>query len=134
MSRPQVASGVAERVGIARRAAERLETTGRPVLQQWGRLDIVVNNAGMISAANPVFESGTVESMNLATWQAGLARNLTSAFLVTNAGLSQASRPAITHAQDRLAGGAGQPASQLSMSSGSSRNASCGVSGRIMRK
>ena len=32
------------------------------------------------------------------------------------------------------AGGAGQPSFQLSMSSGSSRNASCGVSGRIMRK
>ena len=50
-----------------------------------GRLDIVVNNAGMISAADPVFESGTVESMDLATWQAALARNLTSAFLVTKA-------------------------------------------------
>jgi 3-oxoacyl-[acyl-carrier protein] reductase len=56
-------------------------------LEQWGRLDIVVNNAGMISAADPVFESGTVESMDLATWQAGLARNLTSAFLVTKAAL-----------------------------------------------
>jgi 3-oxoacyl-[acyl-carrier protein] reductase len=54
-------------------------------LEQWGRLDIVVNNAGMISAADPVFESGTVESMELATWQAALARNLTSAFLVTKA-------------------------------------------------
>ena len=54
-------------------------------LERWGRLDIVVNNAGMISAADPVFESGTVESMDLATWQAALARNLTSAFLVTKA-------------------------------------------------
>src|ERR1700729_3517897 len=54
-------------------------------LEQWGRLDIVVNNAGMISAADPVFESGTVESMDLVTWQAALARNLTSAFLVTKA-------------------------------------------------
>ncbi len=56
-------------------------------LEQWGRLDIVVNNAGMISTADPVFESGTVESMDLATWQAALARNLTSAFLVTKAAL-----------------------------------------------
>jgi 3-oxoacyl-[acyl-carrier protein] reductase len=54
-------------------------------LERWGRLDIVVNNAGMISVADPVFESGTVESMDLATWQAALARNLTSAFLVTKA-------------------------------------------------
>ena len=56
-------------------------------LRQWGRLDIVVNNAGMISTANPVFESGTVDSMSLATWQASLARNLTTAFLVTKAAL-----------------------------------------------
>jgi hypothetical protein len=54
-------------------------------LEQWGRLDIVVNNAGMISAADPAFESSTAESMDLATWQAALARNLTSAFLVTKA-------------------------------------------------
>ncbi len=56
-------------------------------LDQWGRLDIVVNNAGMISAAVPAFESGTVESMDLATWQAALARNLTTAYLVTKAAL-----------------------------------------------
>jgi 3-oxoacyl-[acyl-carrier protein] reductase len=56
-------------------------------VEQWERLDIVVNNAGMISAADPVFESGSAESMNLATWQAALARNLTSAFLVTKAAL-----------------------------------------------
>jgi len=55
--------------------------------QQWGRLDIVVNNAGMVSVASPVFESGTVDSMDLATWQASLARNLTTAFLVTRAAL-----------------------------------------------
>jgi 3-oxoacyl-[acyl-carrier protein] reductase len=58
-------------------------------LQRWDRLDIVVNNAGMISAAVPVFESGTVESMDLVTWQAALARNLTTAFLVTKAALPQ---------------------------------------------
>jgi len=56
-------------------------------LDQWGRLDIVVNNAGMISTAVPAFEVGTVDSMNLATWQAALDRNLTTAFLVTKAAL-----------------------------------------------
>jgi 3-oxoacyl-[acyl-carrier protein] reductase len=56
-------------------------------LQQWGRLDIVVNNAGMVSVASPVFEAGTADSMDLATWQASLARNLTTAFLVTRAAL-----------------------------------------------
>ena len=58
-------------------------------LERWGRLDIVVNNAGMISAAVPVFEAGTVESMDLVTWQAALSRNLTTAFLVTKAALPQ---------------------------------------------
>jgi 3-oxoacyl-[acyl-carrier protein] reductase len=57
------------------------------VLDQWGRLDIVVNNAGMISAAVPEFESGGLESMDLATFQAALARNLTTAFLVSKAAL-----------------------------------------------
>src|SRR6266705_2963565 len=57
------------------------------VLARWGRLDIVVNNAGMISAAVPVFESGTLDSLDQATWQAALARNLTTAFLVTKAAL-----------------------------------------------
>ena len=52
-----------------------------------GAADIVVNNAGMISAAVSQFESGTVESMDLMTWQAALARNLTTAFLVTKAAL-----------------------------------------------
>jgi len=41
----------------------------------------------MISTTNPVFESGTVDSMSLPTWQASLARNLTTAFLVTKAAL-----------------------------------------------
>jgi 3-oxoacyl-[acyl-carrier protein] reductase len=59
------------------------------VVARWGRLDIVVNNAGMISAAVPVFEAGTVESMDLVTWQAALARNLTTAFLVTKAAVPQ---------------------------------------------
>src|SRR5689334_11833577 len=34
-------------------------------VDRWGRLDIVVNSAGMVSAAVPVFEAGTVESMDL---------------------------------------------------------------------
>jgi 3-oxoacyl-[acyl-carrier protein] reductase len=57
------------------------------VLERWGRVDIVVNNAGMISTTNPVFESGTADSMSLATWRASLERNLTTAFLVAKAAL-----------------------------------------------
>jgi 3-oxoacyl-[acyl-carrier protein] reductase len=61
-------------------------------LEQWGRLDIVVNNAGMVSTTNPVFESGTVDSMSLTTWRASLERNLTTAFLVTKAALPAMTR------------------------------------------
>lgn len=56
-------------------------------LGRWGQLDVVVNNAGMVSAASPVFESGSADEMPLATWHASLARNLTSTFLVTRAAL-----------------------------------------------
>jgi 3-oxoacyl-[acyl-carrier protein] reductase len=61
-------------------------------LEQWGRVDIVVNNAGMVSTTNPVFESGTVDSMSLTTWRASLERNLTTAFLVTKAALPAMTR------------------------------------------
>ncbi len=78
-----------EAAGLAGDLTEASAASGlvSAALDQWGRLDIVVNNAGMISAAVPVFESGTVDSMDLATWEAALARNLTTAFLVTKAAL-----------------------------------------------
>jgi 3-oxoacyl-[acyl-carrier protein] reductase len=56
-------------------------------LRHWGRLDIVVNNAGMISVASPDFEEGAVDALTLPAWQASLDRNLTTAFLVTKAAL-----------------------------------------------
>ena len=46
-----------------------------------GSLDIVVNNAGMVSVGVGA-ESGALAGMSLATWRAGLARNLDTAFLV----------------------------------------------------
>jgi 3-oxoacyl-[acyl-carrier protein] reductase len=77
------ASGLAEDLTEASAASGLVSAA----LDQWGRLDILVNNAGMVSAAVPAYESGTVDSMDLATWQAALARNLTTAFLVTKAAL-----------------------------------------------
>jgi len=77
------ASGLAEDLTEASAASGLMSAA----LDQWGRLDILVNNAGMVSAAVPAYESGTVDSMDLATWQAALARNLTTAFLVTKAAL-----------------------------------------------
>lgn len=52
------------------------------VVERHGALDIVVNNAGMVSVGGPG-ESGSLLDMDLATWRAGLARNLDTAFLVS---------------------------------------------------
>lgn len=57
------------------------------VLERHGRVDVVVNNAGMISTTQPDFESGTASQMSLETWQASLRRNLDTAFLVSRAAL-----------------------------------------------
>lgn len=58
----------------------------RDVVDEHGRLDIVVNNAGMVSV-DTAGESGTLVDMELGTWRAGLARNLDTAFLVSRAAL-----------------------------------------------
>jgi len=56
------------------------------VRERHGAVDIVVNNAGMISVTT-AGEQGALIDMDLATWRAGLARNLDTAFLVTRAAL-----------------------------------------------
>ena len=60
------------------------------VLAALGRIDIVVNNAGMTSVAKPMEvsgETGSVADMTRAEWDASLTRNLTTAFLVSKAAL-----------------------------------------------
>ncbi len=60
------------------------------VVQAAGRIDIVVNNAGMTSVAKPMEasgETGSVADMTRAKWDASLTRNLTTAFLVSKAAL-----------------------------------------------
>ncbi|MGV1088840.1 MAG: SDR family NAD(P)-dependent oxidoreductase [Mycobacterium sp.] len=52
---------------------------------RWGRLDILVNNAGMTSVSSGWDADGDVATMTLADWEAGLARNLTTAFLMCRA-------------------------------------------------
>lgn len=67
------------------REAQRLveETTAH-----WGRLDIVVNNAGMTSvSASGAPESGTALDLSPDDWHASLARNLDSAFFVSRAAI-----------------------------------------------
>nr|WP_298145757.1 SDR family NAD(P)-dependent oxidoreductase [uncultured Pseudomonas sp.] len=51
---------------------------------QFGRVDILVNNAGMAMQGSPE-PFAEVAAMDLATWNLSLARNLTSAFLLTRA-------------------------------------------------
>ena len=63
------------------------------VERHWGRLDVLVNNAGMTSVSQPAAEDGPLAELSLATWTAGLRRNLDTAFLVTRAMLPMVSAP-----------------------------------------
>lgn len=55
-------------------------------IAHWGRLDIVVNNAGMTSVtASGSPESGSAIDLSPEAWQASIARNLDSAFYVARA-------------------------------------------------
>ncbi len=51
----------------------------------WGRLDIVVNNAGMVLVATGADASGPLEYVSRSGWDDAMARNLTTAFLVCRA-------------------------------------------------
>lgn len=55
--------------------------------QRWGRVDVLVNNAGMISTTVADYESGTAEQMSLDTWRSSIRRNLDTAFLASRAAL-----------------------------------------------
>lgn len=56
--------------------------------ERWGRLDIVVNNAGMTSVAVPgAEEAGNAAGLSPDAWRASIARNLDSAFYVTRSAL-----------------------------------------------
>ena len=54
-------------------------------LQRWGRLDIVVNNAGMTSVSSGWDADDDVAGLSLAQWDAAIARNVTTAFLMCRA-------------------------------------------------
>jgi 3-oxoacyl-[acyl-carrier protein] reductase len=51
---------------------------------QWGRVDILVNNAGMAMQGSPE-PFAELATMDLATWNLSIARNLGTAFLLTRA-------------------------------------------------
>ena len=53
--------------------------------KHWGRLDVLVNNAGMTSVSSGWDADAEVAALSLADWDAALARNLTTAFLMCRA-------------------------------------------------
>jgi len=56
-------------------------------LQRFGKLDIVVNNAGMTSVADPTEGHTEAATMSDEAWRAGISRNLDTAFFVTRSAL-----------------------------------------------
>lgn len=54
-------------------------------LDRWGRVDVLVNNAGMTSAASGWDADAEVADLDVPAWEATLARNLTTAFAMCRA-------------------------------------------------
>lgn len=61
------------------------ETLVRAAMDRWGRLDILVNNAGMTSVSSGWDADGDVARLSLQQWDAAIARNMTTAFLMCRA-------------------------------------------------
>lgn len=61
------------------------ESLVNAALERWGRLDIVVNNAGMTSVSSGWDADDDVAGLSLQKWDAAIARNLTTAFLMCRA-------------------------------------------------
>jgi 3-oxoacyl-[acyl-carrier protein] reductase len=65
-------------------AVEEVNNLINAVKEKFGRIDIVVNNAGMVQQGTN-FESSRIERITDAEWQRHLALNVTTAFNVTRA-------------------------------------------------
>ena len=68
--------------------AHAAQALGRGSTDHWGRLDIVINNAGMTSVTLPgSAEGGDALALDADAWRASLARNLDSAYYVSRAAI-----------------------------------------------
>ncbi|MEZ5093372.1 SDR family NAD(P)-dependent oxidoreductase [Nocardioides sp.] len=54
---------------------------------RFGRLDVLVNNAGMATLTDPTADDGTLDTLAPDAWRAAIARNLDTAYLTTRAAL-----------------------------------------------
>ena len=66
--------------------SQRAEALVEEILKRFGRLDVLVNNAGMTSVSQPS-EPGRLDSLSDAAFRESLERNLISAFYVSRAAL-----------------------------------------------
>ena len=55
------------------------------MFDRWGRLDVVVQNAGMTSVSDPALANGPIEQMGYDLWRTGISRNLDTSFHVAKA-------------------------------------------------
>ena len=63
-------------------SAEALVATA---VDRWGRVDVLINNAGMTSVSSGWDADAAVASLSLADWDSAIARNMTTAFLMSRA-------------------------------------------------
>ncbi|MFM8970592.1 MAG: SDR family NAD(P)-dependent oxidoreductase [Actinomycetota bacterium] len=73
-------------VGDLTREADVDALVGR-ACKEFGRVDVLVNNAGMVTVGNELFNASLADTM-LQQWNESLARNLTTCFLVTRRALA----------------------------------------------
>jgi len=64
---------------------EQTASLAQAVIDWHGRIDIIVNNAGMVSLATGWDALKPIEELTLDEWNEAMARNLTTAFLTTRA-------------------------------------------------